>query len=152
MRNDPTTPDSRLSDDPMEYNPATVRTLINLMLGGIHPGHRGAPLHCRMRYFDPNRRRAGVPEDVAALVDRLSDLETSLTLVNLNQTEPRTVIVQTGGYAEHQCLTVTVGSDHTAVDAPTFTVGLAPGCGTRLTLAHHRYANPPTMRFPWDRE
>ena len=35
MREDPTTPDSRLSDDPMRYNPATVRPLVQLMLGGM---------------------------------------------------------------------------------------------------------------------
>ncbi|MEX2285733.1 MAG: hypothetical protein WD648_01510 [Planctomycetaceae bacterium] len=151
MRKDPTTPDTRLSDDPMPYNPATLQTLINVMLGGIHPGQRGAPLHCRVRYFDPERRRAGVPEDVAALVDRLSDGETSMTLVNVSQTEPRTVIVQTGGYAEHQCESVTDGSKRFSVDSSTFTVKLAPGCGTRLTLTHRRYANPPTMRFPWER-
>jgi hypothetical protein len=154
MRNDPTTPDTRLSDDPMRFNPASVHALVNLMLGGIHPGHRGSPLHCRVRYFDPAARRAGVPPDVAALVDRLTDRETSVTLVNVNQLEPRTVIVQAGAYAEHRCEGVKVSDAETVqrVDSPSLTVKLAPGCGAKLTLAHRRYANPPTMRFPWDRE
>ena len=59
MRQDPTTPDTRLSDDPMKFNPASVTSLIQLMLGGIHPGHKGSVLFCRLRYFDPARRRAG---------------------------------------------------------------------------------------------
>src|SRR5207248_1117535 len=53
LRADPTTPDTRLADDPMAFNPASVRALVNLMLGGIYPGHVGGPLHCRLRYFDP---------------------------------------------------------------------------------------------------
>ena len=38
LRKDSTTPDTRLADDPMKYNPASVSSLIELMLGGIHPG------------------------------------------------------------------------------------------------------------------
>jgi len=151
MRNDPTTPDTRLSDDPMPYNPAAVRALIPLMLGGLHPGHVGSPLHCRVRYFDPIRRRAGVPEDVAALVDRLTDNETSLTLVNVSPVDERTVVVQAGGYAEHQFLDATVDGRTVAIDNSHVAVRLAPGCGTRLTFRMKRYANPPTMTFPWDR-
>ena len=58
-RADTTTPDTRLADDPMKFNPASVGSLIQLMLGGIHPGHRGQVLHARVRYFDPVARRAG---------------------------------------------------------------------------------------------
>ena len=66
MRHDPTTPDTRLADDPMAYNPATVGSLVRLMLGGLPPKHQGEVLQARMRYFDPIRRRPGLPEDVAA--------------------------------------------------------------------------------------
>jgi hypothetical protein len=151
MRNDPTTPDTRLSDDPMPYNPATVHGLVNLMLGGLHPGHKGAPLHCRVRYFDPVRRRAGIPQDVAALVTKLTDTQTSLTLVNVSQTESREVVIQAGGYAEHHIDSVANGESTTAVDGRSFTVKLAPGTGTQLVLQMKRYANQPVMSFPWDR-
>jgi hypothetical protein len=56
------------------------------MQGGIHiarpawsgssPSQGGALLYVRLRYFDPERRRAGVPPDVAALVEKLGDDET----------------------------------------------------------------------------
>lgn len=150
MRNDPTTPDTRLSDDPMPYNPASVNSLIELMLGGLHPGHVGSPLHCRVRYFDPARRRAGVPDDVAALVDRLTDTETSLTLVNVSPVKARTVVIQAGGYGEHQFVDVTLNGKRTQLNANHVTVKLPPGCGTRLQFTVKRYANPPTMAFPWD--
>ncbi len=89
MRRDTTTPDTRLADDPMEFNPATVGTLVQLMLGGILPGRTGSILHCRVRHFDPQARRAGLPEDVAALVESMSADEVKLALVNLDQVEPR---------------------------------------------------------------
>ncbi|MGH1559154.1 hypothetical protein ACRAWD_18630 [Caulobacter segnis] len=44
----------------------------------------GGRCACRLRWFDPERRRAGVPPDVAALVEKLSDDETVVTLVNTN--------------------------------------------------------------------
>jgi hypothetical protein len=151
MRQDPTTPDTRLSDDPMKYNPATVGTLVELMLGGFHPGHKGAPLHSRLRYFDPVKRRAGLPEDMAALVEKISRDEVTITLVNLNQIEARTVVVQAGAYAEHQWVNLTDGNRVTPIDHSFFTVRLLPGSGRRMVLKMSRYANPPTLTFPWDR-
>ncbi len=152
MRADTTTPDTRLSDDPMPFNPATVRNLINLMLGAIHPGHRGQPLHARLRYFDPVRRRAGIPEDVAALVERLTDDETTVTLVNTSPVYERTVIVQGGAYGEHECEEVSVGEKEFSIDAPFFSVRIAPGAGARLVIKTDRYANQPTLLQPWNRD
>jgi hypothetical protein len=151
MRKDTTTPDTRLADDPMAYNPASVTGLIRLMESGLHLTGLGAPLYCRLRYFDPERRRAGLPEDVAALVDGMTADTTTVTLVNVSQVEARTVTVQAGAYGEHQFLSVSDGKGETPVDAPTFTVRLAPGCGTRLTVRMRRFANPPRLTFPWSR-
>src|SRR5205823_5195123 len=36
MRADPTTPDTRLADDPLAYSPAAVQALTNLTLGGLY--------------------------------------------------------------------------------------------------------------------
>ena len=150
IRNDDTTPDTRLSDDPMPLNPCSVDSLIHLMLGGIHPGHKGAPLHCRVRYFDPVNRRAGLPEGVAALVEKLSADQTTLVLVNTDQSQAREVIVQGGGYGEHRLESITVGGKQTKVGASKFSVRLAPGTGTRIVIDVQRYANQPTMLQPWD--
>lgn len=152
MRSDPTTPDTRLSDDPMKFNPASVVGLTQLMMGGIHPGHRGSILFSRLRYFDPVARRSGVPQDVAALVQKMTAGETVVTLVNVSPLFERDVIVQGGAYAEHEITTVSLGGQTTKVEGPTFRVRLAPGCGTTLTLRMKRYANQPTLTFPWDRE
>jgi hypothetical protein len=151
MRQDTTTPDTRLADDPLRFNPASVRSLIRLMLGGLPPGNSGNGVHCRVRYFDPQRRRAGLPEDVAALVEQLTADRTVLTLVNVNQVEPREVVVQAGGFGEHQWTGVTCEGQTLPADTPLLTVRLAPGAGARLTLNTKRYVNQPTLTHPWDR-
>ena len=150
MRADTTTPDTRLADDPMKFNPATVGTLRQLMLAGLDPGRGAAPLHCRLRYFDPQRRRAGIPTDVAALIDTVKHDRVAVRLINVSQTEPREFIVQCGAYAEHQCLRIEVEGRSIEVDSPQFRVKLAPGTGSRLVIYTKRYVNQPTLAFPWD--
>ena len=151
VRADTATPDTRMSDDPNGNNPAMVGTLIQLMLGGLPTQHHGHPLHCRVRYFDPARQRAGIPEDVAALVETMTADETTLHLVNVNQVEARTVVVQGGAYGEHRIEHITLDGQTVPVDGSSFSVRLEPGCGARLALTMQRYANQPTLAFPWDR-
>jgi hypothetical protein len=157
MRADTTTPDTRLSDDMNPINPATTESLTRLMLGGLPTGRSCHALHCRLRYFDADRRRAGLPEDVGALVEKLGNDEVTVSLVNASPLCERTVVVQGGAYAEHRLDDVTV-TDNTArvtqaygAGRSAFAVRLAPGCGAQLKIALKRYANPPTFAFPWDR-
>ncbi|MEM7030175.1 MAG: hypothetical protein AAF629_11460 [Chloroflexota bacterium] len=148
---DTCSPDTRLSDDMNHINPAKTETLTQLMLGGLPTGRVGSPLYSHVRYFDPARQRAGIPEDVAALVEEISDNSVTLTLVNLNQIEARTVIVQGGGYAEHEISSVTVNGQATEVGRSAFSVQLAPGCGSELQIGLKRFANQPVLSFPWHR-
>ncbi len=148
MQNDPTTPDTRLADWAMGFNPAATHTLVNLMMGGYLTG-RIWVLHCRLRYFDPKCNRAGLPADVAALVTRMNKEMTRVILVNVNQTEPREVIVQTGGYGEHQCIHVEINGKKISVNNRCFTVRLERGAGAELDIYARRYANQPTLAFPW---
>jgi hypothetical protein len=150
MRTDTSTPDTRLADDPMAYNPATVANMVRLTLGGLAPKHQGEILHARVRYFDPVNGRPGLPDDVAALVDSLKGDSTSLVLVNLNQSDPRDVIVQGGAYGEHLFEEFAGEGQPIPVNGPRFRVRLAPGCGGRLTIAMKRYANTPTLAQPWE--
>ncbi len=81
MRHDTTTPDTRLADDPMAYNPATVATLVHLMLGGLASQASGRDSARARPLFRPGAAAApGLPDDVAALVDSLEDGSTSLVL------------------------------------------------------------------------
>lgn len=162
QRDDHTSADTRLADATLNINPASVTALIHLMEGGINiarppwsgtsPSQGGALRYARLRWFDPERRRAGIPPDVSALVEKLGEDETVVTLVNTNQVAARTVTVQGGAYAEHQILSAAVGEGAaTPVNSSAFTLRLAPGAGARLTLKMKRYANTPTLSFPWER-
>lgn len=150
LRDDTSTPDTRASDDSQRFNPVATAALVNLTLGGNDPGSAGNILHSRVRYFDPEKRRAGLPEDVGALVEKIGPSEVVLTLVNTNPVYARMVLVQMGAYGEHQCDSVTVGGRTVAVNAPHFLVRLKPGAGDRLALSMKRYVHPPTLAFPWD--
>jgi hypothetical protein len=151
MRHDNTPPEQRLADNMLDYNPAATESLVQLMWGALLPGREGGLLNARLRYFDPDRKRAGVPSDVAALVSELSDTQTTVTLINLNSSRPRTVIVQGGAYGEHQLVSVTSDGKTTPIGSPLLTVRLDPGSGQRLVLTMKRYANTPTVMHPWQR-
>jgi hypothetical protein len=151
IRADRTPPDKRLADNMLDLNPASTDSLVRLMLGALVPGREGGLLNARLRYFDPVRRRAGVPPDVAALVSGLADRRTVVTLVNLNRSEARTVVVQGGAYGEHRIESVAWSGRSQKVGASHLAVTMAPGAGATLTLEMRRYVTQPTVAFPWDR-
>lgn len=160
VKADESTPGTRLADWTLDFNPASAKALVQTMTGGLHiarptwsrtsPPQGGVPLHCRLRYFDPQRRRAGMPTDVAALVHGMSDRATHVMLVNTG-TEARDVIVQGGAYGEHRIDAVRHGSERHEIAGRTFRIRLEPGCGADLTLEMTRYAARPSLAFPWDR-
>jgi len=149
LRHDKTTPDTRLADDPMKYNPASITSLLQLMMGGMHPGHCGSVLHARLRYFDPVKRRAGMPDGISALVEKMTNDSVTVLLVNTNQLTSRELIVQAGSYAEHTFRDVTSGDTTTTINGPNLLVRIQPGCGSRLTFSMSRFTRRPTLAFPW---
>jgi len=150
LRRDPTTPDTRLADDPMKFNPASIHALLALAMGGVHPGVGGNSLVARLRYFDADRRRPGLPADVAALVERISADEAVVNLVNVSQLDSRKLIIQGGAYGEHEIVAVSSAGGQTAVGGAHFGVQLAPGAGSKLTIRFKRHSNQPTLSLPWN--
>ncbi len=148
FRNDMTTPDTRLCDDMNNLNPAQTDVLTQVMLGGLPPQHHGYPLHCRVRYFDPERSRPGLPESVAALVETFTADEVTVVLVNMDQVKGSSVVVQGGAYGEHQITVVEVDGQNIVVNDSAFSVWLAPGCGSRLVIKAKRFVNQPSFDFP----
>ena len=158
---DSTSADMRLADSALDYNPASIKALTQLIEGGLYlqhgggwarssPAQGGSLLFTRLRYFDPVRRRAGLPQDVAALVDSWGPDSLTLTLVNVSPSASRSVIVQGGAYGEHQIVSVSDGKVSMDVNGPNFPVRLAPGAGAKLTIKMKRFANDPTLSFPWE--
>jgi hypothetical protein len=127
-----------------------VTSLLHLMLGANYPGGSGNALHAQLRYFDSERRRPGLPPDVGALVESIGPRELVVRLVNTSPVHPRDLVIQTGAYAEHRCVSVEQGGAVTQVGDSHFEVRLEPGSGGRLVLSLERYVGDPTLAFPWD--
>lgn len=151
MRADESTADTRPSDGAQRFSPVSTETLVNLTMGGNDPGASGNVIHARLRYFDAARRRAGLPEDVAALVSAITKDSVTVTLVNTSPVHAREMVVQLGAYGEHEGVAVEVGGKRVALDGPHFGVRLAPGAGETLVISMKRYANAPTAILPWER-
>ncbi len=149
MHADRTTPQTRLADDPLVLSPAQVSSLVRWTMGGVYPGHTAGPIHAAVRYFDPRNHRAGLPDDVAALVENQAWDGLLLRLVNLHRSEPREVIVQGGVYGEHEIQSATIAQGSPApVRGRRLRVRLAPGANGTVKLAIKRYAYQPTLVPP----
>ena len=143
---------------PTSASPTTCSTPTRLRptpgaadVGSARARQGGGLLNARLRYFDPARRRAGVPEDVAALVSDLADRRTVVTLVNLSR-DGVTHGHRPGGRLRGTPVRVgRVERPHRAARRNGLQVELAPGAGAKLTLAMRRYVNRPTVAFPWER-
>ncbi|MBX3012043.1 MAG: hypothetical protein KF832_11080 [Caldilineaceae bacterium] len=153
-----------------EHNPIICEALVQLTLGAPQFIYNGGLLHCRVRYFDADQQRPGLPTDVAALVETITDERTVVNLVNLSPTAERTVIVQAGGFGEHRFETATYdvrtsdypGTQKAYAPPPLVTktetvpvndryvqIVLPPSTQIKLDLATARYVNQPSYALPW---
>lgn len=153
LREDETLPDDQDVHHFFQRNPVILEGLVQLMLGAPNHIYHGGLLHSSVRYFDPENKRPGIPDDVAALVERITSKSITLKLVNLHPTEPKRVIVQGGMFGEHRVKRVRQVIDYPyqfyTIDKPYFEVDLGPGAIGQLELDIDRFANTPSYRFPW---
>lgn len=153
IRTDDTTPDDQDVHHWLQRNPVILEGLVQLMLGAPNHIYHGGLLHTSVRYFDPQRMRSGIPEDVAALVDQINDNGISLQLVNLHPSDAKEVIIQAGMFGEHQFGMVKQVEQYPyqfkTVDDHAFMVELAPGSVGSLEIEIDRFVNKPTYLFPW---
>jgi hypothetical protein len=150
MQDDGATADTRLAYYLIDMQPVPTGALLHLTTGGYFARRRVWVLHSRFRYFHPERRRAGLPEDAAALVDQLTASQASVTLVNTNPVMPRTITIQAGGYAEHEFTNVTLGAKTVPINGRRLTLRQAPRAGANRRFTVKRYARRPTFAFPWN--
>ena len=146
MRNDDSIDYERPSDYTQRFNPAVTNSLVELALGANPPGRAGNILHARLFYYDPLRKRPGLPEQVAALVDAIAPSSVRVRLVNLDPSRARRVIVQAGAYGEHRFTDVRTGEASLRVEGDRFEVLLEPGAGGILEIGMDLYANQPAFR------
>jgi hypothetical protein len=84
-----------------QSNPVVTEALVQLTWGGPQVSYNGGLQQARVRYYDAQAGRPGLPPAVAALVSRIDPEATTVDLVNLDPLAGRAVIVQAGAFAEH---------------------------------------------------
>ena len=152
-----------------QLNPVATEALVQLTLGAPQIIYNGGLLHCRIRYFDADRRRPGLPADVAALVEKAEGEHTQLRLVNLNSFESRRVIVQAGAFGEHRFATiaydvctseypgrqpayapppVTTETATMTINDKQMLIDLAPATEISLDISMSYFVNPPSYALP----
>ncbi|MGI5229421.1 hypothetical protein [Actinoallomurus sp. CA-142502] len=155
-----------------QSNPVVTEALVQLTWGGPQVVYNGGLQQARVRYYDADARRPGLPPEVAALVSRIDPEATVVDLVNLDPRSARRVIVQAGAFAEHTIGTVrhtvcddpswigdmydyghrrpVVASEEIDVDGPWLLVELPRSTRIRLTLDLDLRTRPPSYRTPFD--
>ncbi len=167
----PTVPDRK---DYGGENADPVRTvgLTQVMLGAPRSLYNGGLLRATVRYFDVDRQRPGVPEDVAVLVDEIRDDRVGIQLVNTGTSDTRNLIVQAGAFGEHTFTELRYfeeGEGENSILNPAgwisekrpqharsvhvegkyFAVRLPPSTTIRVEAGMQRFVNQPSYAFPW---
>ena len=155
-----------------QCNPVVTEALVQLTWGGPQVIYNGGLQQARVRYYDVDRRRPGLPASVAALVSAIDPAGTVIDLVNLDPGHDRTVVVQAGAFAEHTIQAVrytacpdrawlgslydyghsepTVTQYHADVRRPWLTVRLPASTRIRLTLTLALRTRTPSYATPFD--
>lgn len=156
-------------------NPVVTEALVQLTWGGPQVIYNGGLQQARVRHFDADTRRPGLPPNVAALVSGIDPGATVVELVNLDPNEPHSVIVQAGAFGEHTIRRVRhtltpdqdwIGdlydyghrepqvetSEPIEVGGPWLRVHLPRSTRVQLTLELELRTRPASYRSPFDTE
>jgi hypothetical protein len=159
----------KLEDNYWPVNPITAKGLVHLTTGGPMAQYNGGMQLGRIRFFDSQRSRPGLPLDVAALVDDLQGDRAGIQLVNLSATEGRTLIMQAGTHGEHSFTEASYNEESypkhenpsmwpraervetaktMAVNGTHLRVELPPSTMIRIDAGMRRFVNDPSYAFP----
>ncbi len=138
----------------LQRNPVVTEALQVLTTGCPQTIYWGGLARGRVRHFDRERQRPGLPQDVSALVSAIRPDGIDLTLVNLSSHRQRLMTVQAGSFGEHRFGRVTAVGDESEeavdVNGPLFDVDLQPGSQLDLRVDMTLHANRPSCALPWD--
>jgi hypothetical protein len=157
-----------------ELNPVTTEALIQLTLGAPQIIYNGGLLICQVRYFDVDKHRPGLPQNVAALVEKIEADHIVVHLVNLSVFEAHDVLLQAGAFGEHRFIRAEYErrvSEYPGPHGPTgyaapelrtesqmqdingslLRVQMPPATEMRLIIQIERFVNQPSYRLPWER-
>lgn len=133
--------------------------LVQMELGGAGNQYQGGLLHVPVRHFDDDRRRVGLPDDVAVCVESQSADSLEFRAVNLGDTARR-MTSQAGGFGEHRFVDPSVDVETDAgttarrigdPGAPMryLSVELPPHSVTSVRTGLRRHCATPSYETPW---
>ena len=137
-----------------EFNPIYLEGLSQMLSGApMHISHGGLQF-AKVRYFDGERKRSGLPDNVAAMVDKLTANSMRVHIANLSQGESRVLTLQAGNFGENRFDSVAISTEDGQVQTfeinnKWFTITLAAGAGAVLDFQYTHYANQPTYETPY---
>jgi hypothetical protein len=139
-----------------EFNPIYFEGLYQLLSGApMHVSHGGLQFG-KIRYFDDQRERSGLPENVSAMVEQISSNSMRVKVVNLNESQSRTLTIQAGNFAENSFNSVVISTEDGNVQSleienKWFTLEIGPLAGATLDFKYSRYVNKPTYETPYSK-
>ena len=153
LEGDRSDPEERECYHFQNLNPVLPEGLVQMAMGTPAAVYNGGLLQTHLFYFDPQRRRPGLPEHVAALVDRVGADGVSLTLVNTDPVAGHPVLLQSGAFGEHAFTHARLEGDdgkeqRVEVDGRHLQVDLGPAARARLHLGFRRFAHQPSYNLP----
>ena len=150
VESDTSDPETRDVHHWQDRNPVHTEALLHMVCGGPQVIYHGGLLHLRLRPWDPDARRPGLPPDVAALVTKNAPDFTEIILVNTGIRTTRRVLLQGGAYGEHRLETLAIdGGPSVALHGPVATIDLPPLAVVHARLGMRRYARRPSTALPW---
>ncbi len=136
-----------------EFNPVYFEGLGQMVFGGpMHISHGGLQ-HGKVRFFDGQKQRPGLPSGVAVIVDAISDSTISMQVANIDSDE-RQLVIQAGTFGEHRFESVVItGADGAVqelnIGEKWFVLDLVGGAVASLKFKISRYVNDPSYETPW---
>jgi hypothetical protein len=136
-----------------EFNPVYFEGLGQMVFGGpMHISHGGLQ-HGKVRFFDGQKQRPGLPSGAAVIVDAITDSTISMQVANIDS-EDRQLVIQAGTFGEHRFESVVITGADGAVQEVNigdkwFVLDLVGGAVASLKFKIRRYVNDPSYETPW---
>ena len=137
-----------------EFSPIYFEGLVQMTMGGpMHISHGGLQ-HGKVRFFDGQLKRPGLPNNVAAIVNKLTATTIGMQVVNISAGQKRVLVIQAGAFGEHSFTSVKVTlnsglSENYNISSKWFQIVLEAGSGGTLSFNIERYVNVPSYETPF---
>jgi len=146
---DDSDPETRHCYHFQNLNPVLPEALVQMAMGTPAALYNGGLLQAHLRYFDPEKKRPGLPEHVAALVEDVAADSARVTLVNTDPVAGHAVIVQAGAFGEHSFERAAIeGGEVIDINGRWLRVELGPSAQAKLQLNMRRFAHQPSYHGP----